>query len=228
MQSVFSRARAIRTTRASKRVRASARQIVKIAGPDKTKVAEEIAKFVLKKVPLSVSRGVDIDFAKMKFRRSFSKKAEQTLANDSTTGLMPCIERCNLALSLFRKAKIPAWLTREIFFEPPSISPRVHDYVEFFTGGKVRTLALGFGLESQSDMYKIYDAPMKDTGFGKIFRGIESSQIGGAKSYKKYLAFAKEAFSSKQALKDKKRLELLVASGVIPKEAYNQILGRSK
>ncbi len=168
---------------------------------------------------------MDIDFAKMKFRKSFSKKAEQSLANDSTTGLMPCIERCNLALALFRKAKIPAWLTREIFFEPPSTNPRVHDYVEFFTGGKVHTLALGFAMEEQSDMYKIYDAPMKDSGFGKIFRGIESSQIGGAKSYKKYKAFAAQAFSQKQALKDRKRIELLVASGVIPKEAYKQITG---
>jgi len=224
MPSVFSQARAIKSTRAGRRVKKGIREVLSTVDSNKKNVAHNIARFVLRSVPQNALKSTDNKYSEMKFKQSFSKSAEQSLAKGTSTGILPCIERCNLALALFREAKVPAWLARQVSFSVTSTKPRVHDYVEFFLGGKVRTLALGIKLEDRADTYNIYNSPLKDVGLSKVFRGIESSQIGGASNYKKYKLFAREAFSTKQHLKNKRRVELLVKSGVIPEKAYQQIM----
>jgi len=149
----------------------------------------------------------------------------------SPTGLLPCVERCTLAISLLRKSGVKAWLARAVSLDQYG-KESIHDLVEFYQKGKIYTMSLGLSRAEEGawnfvDNYTIVKGPANEranTGdFQLVFRGIDSSQIGGATSFKKNKRFLREAYYARQKEKEGRRIALLVEAGIIPKDAAIQL-----
>jgi hypothetical protein len=187
-----------------------------------------IAKEVLKRIPFDQFKYSSSMHAEGKrIKESIASKAAKSLSKKRSIGYFHCVERCNAALGLLRKAGVKCWIARQVYFELNSGRFKIHDYVEFFDGGKVRTL--GFGISADGlDFFKVFNHSADHFFSGvlgnnkHIFRGVEGSQIGGASSYKKLKQFLRNPLSLKELGKDARRIELLVKAGLIPSEAVKQ------
>lgn|GEM_PF-1254232 len=225
----FTPFRAARLTRPGKKISAVSKKLVRRG---KRGLVDEVAKFVLKQVPYNAEKTLRVkNFTRIRFNQSLSKRANTSAAKISPTGLLPCVERCTLAVSLMRKSGIKAWLARAVSLDKYG-KESIHDFVEFYKNGKVNTLSLGISRAEEGtwnfvDTYSIFNGPVNErvqTGeIQSVFRGIDSSQIGGATSSKKLVRFLRESFYPRQKEKEKRRLSLLVSSGVIPKEVAAQL-----
>ncbi len=225
----FSPLGAARLTRPSRRISLAAKKLSKLG---KGKLVSGVAKFVLRQVPYAGEKTLRVkDFTRIKFNQSLSKKASVSIANKSPTGLLPCVERCTLAISLLRKSGVKAWLARVVSLDTHG-KESIHDFVEFYEKGKVKTLSLGLtrvegGGGGFNDTFKIMEGSASEIthegGFPCVFRGIDSSQIGGATSSKKLQKFLRESYYTRQKEKEARRLAILISSGVIPNEAAPQL-----
>lgn len=195
-------------------------------------VVTNIAQLVLKKIPVDTIKYSGPVATKKRFGKSFSMKAERALSTPgNSVSSFHCVERCTVALALMRKAKIPCWLARQVVTDYATGKRRVHDFVEYFANGKIQTLGFGFDVRGRSDFVRyphVSDKIVAESGavipISFVLRGIDSSQIAGVTSQKKLKRFLKNPSSGKELLKNSRRLKLLVESGVMPKEAYNQII----
>lgn len=213
----------------------SARRIVKsIPKQSKISIVRNIADIVLRKIPVDMQKFTEISDAKKRFKKSIRTTAEKSLASKKNSiGLLHCVERCNVALALLREAKIPCWTARQVYLDLTTKRFGVHDFVEFYIDGKVHTLAFGHNYIS-GDYSRVYNKPLEKVLSEKgenifiqnmIFRGVDSSQIGGTKDHTKLKRFLRFPFSSEQIAKNNRRVNLMVESKIIPKNAYNQIRG---
>ncbi len=202
-------------------------------GEEKLEKISKIAAHILRIIPFDEQKyGRSVAYGE-RFEQSISRKASKSLKNPKAIGRLHCVERCNTALGLLRKAGIKAWLARQVYYDFSQKEYRIHDYVEFFHEGKVHTLAFGINFDTRKDYFAIYNFTaeniLADSGlFGmpamvKVLRGIDSSQIGGATDYNKLKRFLRNPFTVKESMAEMKRLNLLVSSGVIPKQALEQI-----
>jgi hypothetical protein len=200
----------------------------------KANKVSKIAEYILRVIPFDpLKYGMSISKGEKRFERSISRTAKKSILTPESIGRLHCVERCNTALGLLRKAGVKCWLARQVYYDFGLKKYRIHDYIEFFNEGKVHTLAFGISVESQEDYYAIYNFKanniLVDSGlFGmpavvRVFRGIDSSQIGGVTNYEKLKKFLRQPFQFKNDLVEKRRLDLLVESGVMPKEALKQV-----
>lgn len=162
-----------------------------------------------------------------KRKNILKRDANANLKKPRTVNFLHCTDRCNLAIALMRASGTKTWLAREMHFDLMSKKYEFHDYVEFFMNGKVHTLVFGEKLGAGA-YYDIAEGPAhKNYGdlMSQVFRGADAEQIGGAINYGKYKAFAKNLDKNplKQSQKEERRFALLVESGIIPKEAVEQI-----
>lgn len=192
--------------------------------------AQKIAFTVLQKLPVSeLIKGVEK-------KRLFRRTAENAFVNKKVIGPMHCAERCNLAISLLNASGVKAWLARVLVPSKGLGETKwmFHDVVEFAEDGVVKTLVfdnlrLPQGV-SEKYNFNILQGPIEDLFKFKsplVFRAIDSKQIGGVgdwNEYKKYSAKL-SSFSGliKENEKNRRRINLLIKEGLIPKEIEGQI-----
>jgi hypothetical protein len=160
-------------------------------------------------------------------KKILTKDAHAFLKKPGKVGFLHCADRSNLAISMLRGTGIKSWLAREIRLNTQSGKIEFHDYVEFFLQGKIHTLAFGekiaegpYYLISEGSAHKNYASRLS-----QIFRGADAGHIGGMVNYEKYSKFVMrvEKDPQKQLDKEKRRLELLVKSRIMPKQALEQL-----
>ncbi|MFA6268201.1 MAG: hypothetical protein WCW13_00770 [archaeon] len=218
----FSAIRAAKLSRVGNRANGVTRRL-KSSANSIDSLVYSVGDEVLKRLPVRASTN---SAKKHELSKSLSRKAADSFKGVELSPLH-CLERCNLALGLLRKLKVPAWLARQVYLDTSSYDFRLHDYVEFFSEGKVKTLVFGYSPEGRDYNHIFPFAANKihpDGGIGSVvFRGVDGSQIAGVVDSKKLRIFLINPINSKQATKDRKRIELMVKHGVIPKEALSQI-----
>ena len=134
-----------------------------------------------------------------------------------------CIDRCNLTIGLLNAAGIKSWLARQVVFEihGTSGSWKIHDFVESIIGGKIYTIYFGRNLDL--DYYGLKKGPAEELlGNGTILRGIDSSHVGGIKDLQTLKSFIqkvnRKGFFEREKKINEKRIEFMIAHGLIPKE----------
>jgi len=215
----FSVSRAAKLSRVGNRAKSLLRPL-ELKGKSTHQQVSVIANEVLRALPFGgTTSGIS---ESIRFFRSISSKAAVSLKIRKPVGYAHCVERCNAALGLLRKAGVRAWLAREVFFEVSKGKFSVHDYVEFANKNSVHTLAFGISPDGQ-DYFNIYDSPCEkipsvaSSAMNQIFRGVDGSQIGGVKDYASFKHFLADPLSTKQLEKNRRRIKLMVDSGLIPR-----------
>lgn len=212
-----------RFRRTARSAPAIAKRAESIKGPALSR-ATKVANIVLERIP------IDWGLCSGK-KRLFRRNAASAILKKKPIGFLHCAERCNLALSLLNASGVKSWLAREMILVTDEAGKQkwhFHDYVEFFANDEVHTLVF-HALKPVIDTYAIFDGPMEKIRGNKnsyIFRGADSQQIGGVASWREYEAFGRKMRQNpkNEVAKNERRMELLVAEGLIPSEAYNQIV----
>jgi hypothetical protein len=202
-----------RTTRVTSRIKNIANSF---KGTDVEK-ARQIINFVMHQRPH------DPILSETRKKLIFKKNADKLAARREPADLLHCAERCTLALALLNSVKIPSWLVRQINFKRGIHKAEFHDYVELFINGRVHTIQFfkkhGVIIPGIAQKVVHYESSF-------FFRGADSKQIEGIDSYRKYEKFRKNFENSivTGLNQDYDRINLLVKNGIIPKEAYKEIM----
>lgn len=227
IQKSFSLNRAARLSRVGNRGKSLLSRIGANKGSVEVKV-NLIAKEVLRKVPFDMSLDMGaVNLAHERMVKSISKKAAHTLTKKNPIGFFHCVERCNAAIGLLRKAGVKTWLARQVYFDISHGGFKIHDFVEFFDGCKVKTLAFGIN-EDGFDFFRVFNhtadklSVNMSSAASFVFRGVDGSQIGGVTSYSKLKKFLENPFSMYETAKNVRRINLLVKSGIIPITALKE------
>ncbi len=124
-------------------------------------------------------------------------------------------------------------VAREVFYNAERKKWEVHDYVETVVKGEVHTLVF-HSLENVLDSYAVFDGPFERIPVVKSnakkyktlhFRGADSQQIGGVSHWKQFEQFTSRLRENpaKELEKNKRRVQLMIKEGIIPKEVDYQI-----
>ncbi len=207
-------ARFRRTTRLTWHLMEASRKLGR--GPPNVK-AKKVAELVLEKIP------TDLNIIHSEKNRLFRRSAHNALLYKKPIGPMQCAERCNLAIALLNASGVKSWLARVIYLERKTKTWHFHDYAEFVSGERVYTLVFGTKPDGRGDYTIIPDA-VEQVFKGSnpvVFRATDSKQIGGVDSWATYKAYSRKLNQSftKEMVKNRRRLDLLIREGIIPQEA---------
>ena len=184
---------------------------------EEKKKAENIMRFVISRTLMA---------PRTEEKKGAIGTAHRMLAGKAGHEPSVCFDRCNLAIGLLNAAGIKSWLVREVALGD-NAKWEIHDYVEAAIGGKVHTLVFAHNPLEGRLYYWMEPKPAHEAietrfGVGTFFRGADSANIGGVKDMKGVVRLRNRLEDSAkfraEREKNKRRVDLLVKEGIMPKE----------